>query len=69
MRRGLASLVFEKLPYFQTFDAIAVYYDSGRGTVRAASLPLCSMRWSLSDFQFEKALRKALDRKEGFLLG
>lgn len=36
MRRDLASLVFEKLPYFQAFDVIAVYYDNGQGAVSAA---------------------------------
>lgn len=32
----LASLVFEKLSYFQTFDAIAAYYDNGQGAASAA---------------------------------
>lgn len=36
MRRDLALFVFEKLSYFQTFDAIAVYYDNGQGAVGAA---------------------------------
>lgn len=36
MRRDLASIAFEKLPYFQTFDVIAVYYDNGQGAVSAA---------------------------------
>ena len=36
IRRDLASLVFDKLAYFQGFEAIAVYYDNGQGAVSAA---------------------------------
>lgn len=36
MRRDLASLVFEHLPYFQSFASISVYYDDGQEAVSAA---------------------------------
>ena len=36
IRRDLASYIFEKLSYFQSFDVIAVYYDNGQGAVSAA---------------------------------
>ncbi len=36
IRRDLASLVFDKLAFFQGFDVIAVYYDNGQGVVSAA---------------------------------
>lgn len=36
IRRDLASYIFDKLSYFQTFDVIAVYYDNGQGAVSAA---------------------------------
>lgn len=36
IRRDLASLVFDKLAFFQAFDVIAVYYDNGQGAVSAA---------------------------------
>lgn len=36
MRRDLASLIFERLSYFQAFDAIGVYYDNGQGAVSVA---------------------------------
>ena len=36
IRRDLASLVFDKLVFFQGFDVIAVYYDNGQGVVSAA---------------------------------
>ena len=36
IRRDLASLVFDKLSFFQGFDVIAVYYDNGQGVVSAA---------------------------------
>lgn len=36
IRRDLASLVFDELPFFQGFDLIAVYYDNGQGAVSAA---------------------------------
>lgn len=36
IRRDLASLVFERLSFFQAFDVIAVYYDNGQGAVSAA---------------------------------
>ena len=36
IRRDLASLVFDKLAFFQAFDVIAVYYDNGQGAVSTA---------------------------------
>lgn len=36
IRRDLASLVFERLSFFQNYDAICVYYDNGQGAVSAA---------------------------------
>lgn len=36
IRRDLALFVFDRLPYFQLFDVIAVYYDNGQGAVSIA---------------------------------
>ena len=36
IRRDLASLVFDYLDYFQSFDSIAVYYDDGQQAVSVA---------------------------------
>lgn len=36
LRRDLALLIFDSLSFFQSFDAIAVYYDNGQGAVSAA---------------------------------
>ena len=36
IRRDLASLVFDRLAFFQSFDVIAVYYDNGQSAVSTA---------------------------------
>ena len=36
IRRDLVLFVFDRLPYFQLFDVIAVYYDNGQGAVSIA---------------------------------
>ena len=36
IRRDLASLVFERLTFFQAFDVIAAYYDNGQNAVSVA---------------------------------
>lgn len=36
IRRDLASLVYERLSFFQAFDTISVYYDNGQGAVSVA---------------------------------
>lgn len=36
IRRDLASLVFDRLAFFQAFDVITVYYDNGQSAVSAA---------------------------------
>ena len=36
IRRDLASLIFNHLPYFQSFDTISVYYDDGQKAVSLA---------------------------------
>lgn len=36
IRRDLATLIYDHLDYFQTFDDVSVYYDDGQGAVSAA---------------------------------
>lgn len=36
IRRDLASLVYDNLEFFQSFDTISVYYDNGQGAVSVA---------------------------------
>ena len=36
IRRDFALFVFDRLPFFQLFDVIAVYYDNGQGAVSIA---------------------------------
>ncbi len=36
LRRDLASVVFERLSFFQQFDSVSVYYDGGQKTVSIA---------------------------------
>lgn len=36
IRRDLATLIFENLTYFQTYDSIAVYYVNGQSAVNVA---------------------------------
>lgn len=36
IRRDIVNLIFDELAYFQSFDAVKVYYDSGQGVVTKA---------------------------------